>query len=387
MKPQNISVRSVVLLLLLAVFAPKSFALPRLLQATCPGFGGLDRALAQALPGDVIRIQGTCNERVTITTDRITLEGHPTAVSIIDGTGVEPSAPEFNALITIDGARGVTIKGLTIQNGSAEGILAQNGASFSAYDVIVQDNGYTGIVVAANSTAELTDCTMRNNALGLDVFSGGTAIVKGAISITDSQFDGVNVQGSAMLEIRGAQVEVNNNGSFGLVVAQSSVAIYGFTESQGSTLTMNGNGESGMLLDGRLFVFGPFGSGANVITASNNGVNGIWLPTTLGTIVSPVAAAKFVIEKNPTGLNFESNSDATIIGGLTVRNNGTGVLADGAGALTLVSIPPNPSSITDNTDVDVDLRFGSRVTFGGPPFVGSVQCDGTVLVRGSAGCP
>ena len=70
-----------------------------------------------------------------------------------------------------------------------------------------------------------------------------------------------------------------------------------------------------------------------------------------------------------------------------MRNNRTGVLADGAGALTLVSIPPNPSSITDNTDVDVDLQFGSRVTFGGPPFVGSVACDGTVLIRGSAGCP
>jgi hypothetical protein len=41
-----------------------------------------------------------------------------------------------------------------------------------------------------------------------------------------------------------------------------------------------------------------------------------------------------------------------IVGGLTVQANGTGVLADGAGPLTLASVPANPSTITGNgTDV------------------------------------
>ena len=358
----------------------------RTFHVFCPALSISNILETYAQPGDTIRISGTCKERLTITKDRITLDGLGSGV--LDGTGVEPSAPEFNALVTIDGARGLTLRGLTIENSSAEGILAKNGAAFALQDVTVQDNGNTGVAVSANSTAELTDCVMRNNqVMGLRVFSGGTVILKGAIDITDNT-EGILVEGQSMLEIRGAQVQVNNSAFFGLTVGQSQVAIFTLSESQGSTLTVNGNGESGILLDSSsLSVFGePFGSAANVITVSNNGVNGIWLPS-LASIISPFATAQFVIENNPTGINFESNSGAIIIGGLTVRNNGTGVLADGAGALTLVSIPPNPSSITDNTDVDVDLRFGSRATFGGPPFVGSVACDGTVLIRGSAGCP
>jgi hypothetical protein len=97
------------------------------------------------------------------------------------------------------------------------------------------------------------------------------------------------------------------------------------------------------------------------------------------------------MENNETGINFGQNSGATIIGGLSVSNNrSTGLLADGAGSLTLVSIPPNPSAITgngvDGNGVDVDLRFGSRVTFGGAA-VGSINCDGTALTRGSTNCP
>ena len=101
--------------------------------------------------------------------------------------------------------------------------------------------------------------------------------------------------------------------------------------------------------------------------------------------MAPFATAKFVIENNPIGLNFGDESGAVIIGGLSVRNNETGVLADGAGSLTFVSVPPNPSVI-ENNDTDVDLLFGSRLTAGGAP-LGPVQCDGTALIRGRAVCP
>jgi hypothetical protein len=72
-------------------------------------------------------------------------------------------------------------------------------------------------------------------------------------------------------------------------------------------------------------------------------------------------------------LNFGQAGGAVIVGGLTVRNDKTGVLADAAGPLTFVSIPPNPSIITGN-GTDVDLRFGTRTTIDGVA-VGTITCE------------
>ena len=85
-------------------------------------------------------------------------------------------------------------------------------------------------------------------------------------------------------------------------------------------------------------------------------------------------------------MNLSFNASALLIGGLTVEQNQTGLLADGAGTILLVSVPTNPSSITGNATVDVDLRFGTRATFGGVA-IGTIVCDGTVLSRGSTVCP
>jgi hypothetical protein len=59
--------------------------------------------LRRAEPGTTVHVRGTCFEHVTITMDRITLDGHGTAT--IDGGGGSPT--EFDAVLTIDGARGV----------------------------------------------------------------------------------------------------------------------------------------------------------------------------------------------------------------------------------------------------------------------------------------
>jgi hypothetical protein len=105
------------------------------------------------------------------------------------------------------------------------------------------------------------------------------------------------------------------------------------------------------------------------------------------TNVSPFPGAAFLLEGNGVGFQLEGGSGAQIVGGpLTIRNNGTGLLADGAGVVTLVSIPPGASTIQSNTGVDVDLRFGTRVTLNGVT-VGTVVCDATVLTRPATVCP
>jgi hypothetical protein len=346
----------------------------------------LTEALRKAKPGDTLQVTGTCQERVTITTDRLTLDGGGSAV--LDGGGGGPT--EFEAVVTIDGVQGVTLIGFTIQNGPGEGILGIHGAAFAVQHTTVQQNAAAGIAVADGSTADLTDCTIQGNGGGIDVFTSSSAILRGDISISQNKSDGATVNGQSMLEIRGAQVQMNDNGGIGLVAGSGQVAIFGFSASQGSTLTANGNGGWGIIIFGSQFTIlgSDFGSGANVITAANNGADGILVSA--GVIASPFGTGKFVLENNVTaGLNLINGAGANITGGLSIRNNDTGVLADGAGTITLASIPPNPSTITDNSTFDVDLKFGTRATFDGIT-IGTITCDATVLSRDSTGtkvCP
>ncbi len=347
----------------------------------------LSRVLHMARPGDTIRITGTITERVIITTDGITLDGQ--GVGILDGGGGGPA--EFDGVVTIDGARNVTITGLTIQNGPGEGIIGQHAAVFTVRDTIVQDCAGTGLAVDGGSAADVTDCTLQRNLGGLDVFTNSTAILRGAVDVVENTGSGATVTGESIVELRGATAHFDRNGTVGLAATSSSqVAIFGFSVSQGSTLTADGNGTSGIFIaDGQLSVFGAsfFGSAANTISASNNGGDGIELPGN-GALVAPHATANIVVKDNAgVGLNLGLGSMAAIIGGvLDVQGNATGLLADGAGASVLVAIPPGSLTIQDNTDVDVDLRFGSRMTIVGVD-VGTMTCDGTVLTRGFPTCP
>jgi hypothetical protein len=339
----------------------------------------LTEALKQAKPGDMLQVTGTCQERVTITTDRLTLDGGGSAV--LDGGGGSPT--EFDGVVTIDGAHGVTLTGFTIQNGPGEGIPGVHGAAFAVHNTTVQHNA-AGVAVGDNSLAELTGCTVQDNGSdGLNVFTSSSVILKGIIAAHHNAGNGITINGQSMMEIRGAQVQVNDNGAFGLVVAGSQVAFFGFAASQGSTLTANGNGQSGIVVaTGSLEVGFPHTS---TIHAANNGVNGIFLPIA-GSLVSPFGTGQFVINNNPTGMNLGHGSGAIIVGGLSVHNNSdVGILADGAGVLTLTSTPMNTSVVEDN-GTDVDLRFGTRATFDGVA-IGTITCDATVLSRPSTVCP
>jgi len=101
-----------------------------------------------------------------------------------------------------------------------------------------------------------------------------------------------------------------------------------------------------------------------------------------------IEGSHFVIENNQVGLNFRTGSGAAFQQGglLTVRNNnGTGMLADGAGTLAMVSDPPG-ASVIQNNGTDVDLKFGTRSDFQGV-IIGTIVCDATVLSRGTTVCP
>ena len=130
----------------------------KIIQVNCDHGKTLKQALHKADPGDTIRVTGTCHERVTITTDRITLDGGGSAV--LDGSGGGPTV--FDGVVTIDGARGVTIKGFTIQNSPSWGILGGGGAAFAVKDTTMQDNG-TGGIFLNSSSVEVTDVVVQHS--------------------------------------------------------------------------------------------------------------------------------------------------------------------------------------------------------------------------------
>jgi Right handed beta helix region len=355
--------------------SPTGDAASSMRVVNCDRGQNIAEVLARAEPGDTIRVTGTCVERVSIKTDRITLDGQGAAT--LDGGGGPTS--EFDGVVTIDGASGVTIQGFTVQNGPGEGILGTHGAAFSVRNTTVQDNGSTGVVVAEGSTAELTDCSILRNDAGIDVFTQSSAVLKGSIRTNDNLLNGATVNGTSIIEIRGAQVEASRNGGEGLAAGSNSqLAVFGFAGSQGSTFTIDANAGGGILLGDS--ILNVFSESTIAITNSPLGIL-----CGAGKIISPFGVGTFVIENNVVGLDFGLDGTALLVGGLTVRNNGTGVRGDGAGVLTFISIPSNPSAITGN-GVDVDLRFGARATFDGVD-VGTITCDSTVLSRGTTVCP
>jgi hypothetical protein len=127
----------------------------------------------------------------------VTIDGGGAAV--LEGGGTPPVAPEFDAIVIIDGVTDVTLTGLTIQHGLGDGVLARHGASFALRNVTIQDNAETGIAVGDNSVGEAIDCITRRNRLGFNVFNSSTLIVGGTVSSVENG-EGGNVFGSSVLE-------------------------------------------------------------------------------------------------------------------------------------------------------------------------------------------
>lgn len=351
----------------------------RRVRVRCDRGESLARAVRRARENQTIRFSGTCYESIVIETDNLTIRGLRNAT--LDGSHT-PS----EAVVLIDGARGVTLENFTVQNGADQGILATHQSRAVLKNLSAQSNGTVGLAVD-RSSLEIHDISLDNNTVGgMDAFTGSTVVAFGQISANGNGGDGIAVNGKVFFEIRGAAVTASQNGGSGIsVINDSRLQIFSFPEAQGSTITANDNGFAGIgLLGAEMGVVGAqfFGSGANVITADDNGIFGFFMPA--GGILSPHGTAKFVASGNGVGMLIEDNGSLLIVGGLDLSNNGAGLAADGGGMLNIVSVPPNPSRI-DGNGLDMNLSFGTRLNSDGVAHT-SVVCDGTVLVRGVT-CP
>lgn len=365
---------------------------PTPIPVNCPDETITD-ALRTALPGSTLHIVGTCTETVTITTDRVTLDGQGTA--ILDGGGGE------QAVITVDGARGVTITGFTIRNGF-DGILARRGAAVVLHSLTIEDNTDEGIQIDENSTAQLTECTIRrsgddgllvfrsssvtlnsaitstaNSGHGILVSSASSAFLTGTVAANENQEQGILVDGaSSLLTTSQTTVHASNNGSRGIMVLGSSKASF-----SGATVTTNTNGSWGIQVSQSSFLtINANGS----VSSAGNALDGIGVFDGGGLLLS--SGATILSENNArSGINLFTEATIITLEGstLTLRNNpGNGLfMSDGS------SVRIDNSTITGNGGIDIRATFGSRLIGNGGNTVGVISCDNTVLSQGDILCP
>ena len=173
----------------------------------------LNAAVQSANPGDTIQVTGTCQEMVTITTDRLTIDGQGSA--IIDGGGGFPVRPILLGVITIDGASGVHLMGLTVQNGP-DGVLIVRGASARLTDVTSRGNADEGLQVTRGSTARFdgTILSENNGDDGIGIFYTSNISVRGGSSVSslNNGDEGISVFSSSSLRILDSTVRLDNNG-------------------------------------------------------------------------------------------------------------------------------------------------------------------------------
>ncbi len=335
------------LLIPVTVMAVASPALAGPLRVNCNRGGTITKALENANPGDTIQVTGTCKERVTITTDRLTLDGQGSA--ILDGGGGFKANAVFEGVVTIDGARGVTITGFTIQHGP-DGITCKRGAACLIRNTILQDNADEGLQVSENSTAELTDCTsQRNGEWGIVVFANSNVHFHGTVALTNNAKSGLGVFFSSSAgSFSGATIHADNNAHHGILVIGSSNIDIGRA---GGIVTANNNKKNGigLLNDGSIQFW------AATVSTSRNGGKGIYVG----------------------GNSSLRNFGATF---LVKNNKDTGLTVENGGSVTMKN-----ASITGNS-IDVALSFDARATLKGNT-IGSITCDNSSMIRGDTACP
>lgn len=124
-------------------------------RVDCDDGDSLQRAVDRARRGAVINVKGTCNERITITTDNLTLDGGGSAV--IDGDTPSPVG-DTTSLVTIR-ATNVTIKGFTIQDGPGNGVSVGRSGSAIIENNTIQRHARSGILITNGSYAGVGDAS------------------------------------------------------------------------------------------------------------------------------------------------------------------------------------------------------------------------------------
>ena len=349
----------------------------------------------------VVEFTGVCAGPIVIKAEGVTLQGVGEAV--IDGGGAQDA-------VTIAGASRVTLNGIEIRNG-VNGVTAVNGAHVSLTSLNVHHNLASGISIQTGSSAVLSEVTTAQNGLhGLDVHSGSAATVNGALTATANRVFGVNVNASSITlsqatvtatgNALGIQIATNGNAFLGdadsVINANSNLAT-GLTVVSGARLvsfggTINASGNPGVGVS----VNSKAGLDLDAASTLNTSGNGDGLLVQQNSVMTVFNTPQFsgapgfsTVNANNntrTGVRVLTDAVLTLVNQarvISTQNGTVGFFADNGSGVTLVN-----STITGNSARDLQLTFGARADVR-TSTVGTITCDSTVLVRGTAGlvCP
>ena len=386
---QRFAIVGVALILLMGLVAEAGSAPGvKTIRVDCNRGDSINQALADKADGLIIEIQGTCQEDVVVARDDVTLLGlgsDPTVVALA------------NNAIWIDRASRVTLENLTV-TGSTN-----------------PDPTGAGIFVFQSSGVVISNVQAEGNWEGMRTY-GST------LRIVDSEFCG-NSRGGLYLAngsgviADGEEIRASGNGSYGLLLSEAALRSPWPT---GGRLVTNDNPFAGVVLQGgaALLMGGPLeakrnGAGVRVIEGRLSATYGLDAsdcnigvlaagPNADVDVASLAGGADASVAGNTVGLYAGEGGNISFNGILT-GNTGAAVTAEGTGRVALSSTDCQgngsglnvhggtawiqESTIANNTNGDVDLSFGSRVTFDVGNTVGVVSCDDTVLVEGDVTCP
>ncbi len=220
---------------------------PVTLQVDCDAGQSIQAAVDGAGDGDTINVSGTCNERFTISKNRIKLIGLTGASIIgpdnsgdmirvrgsnvlIDGfstlTGdrrsilVERAGSAFirNNIILGSGSTGIGVKesssarieNNTIENSGTHGVRVTESSFARVVGNLIKNSVRKGVIVTQSGSAGIFDNTITENQVGIVMNTGGAGSIDNNI-ITDNDGDGIAIRnGSAVRLQRSASVSNPN---------------------------------------------------------------------------------------------------------------------------------------------------------------------------------
>ena len=186
------------------VLAGAAFAMPPPgpKSVDCDGGDTIQEEVDEADGPTIIFVSGTCTENVTITKDDITVQGN----NIIDDHVIGG--------FTITGAQRVTIRSLTIRDGTTGypvGVFASRGAAVVLDDIFVSGQGGAGIYVSRNAYADIFGSTVQNPAGGDNALLLNDGAVVRVSNSTFTSANGDSDNGAAVGLFRSSSARFDGN--------------------------------------------------------------------------------------------------------------------------------------------------------------------------------
>jgi len=330
------------------------------LTVDCGSGGSVAEAAASGAARIVVR--GACAGAVVIDRDDVVLTADPS------GGSLHGTDPDVN-VVQVTGHR-VTIEGLMI-TGGRNGITGIGASNLTVKDVTVQATGRIGIVYAAGSSgtidgcttqgntrtgivvdgswARIINCTIQNNAGGITVNNGASAIigvtdrlVAAGNAIRQNSGSGINIGFGAVATV--AMNAITQNTGIGISVFHATAVISGGN-------TISGNPSGGVVATASRVALGDAGIGLTTVNqVSENGS-----PVGTGGVFAGVGTSMIIRDaqiqsNNGAGLIISLRSSVQMTG-TTIRNNANDGIRLVLGAALLPLAPV--STITGNTGAGI----------------------------------